>query len=59
MLNDILKLDQLRDFPFKQTLYQLYDLDAKFDLHRITRGFHKDFAAGKAFQHGLSTNPYH
>ena len=45
------------DYPTNQTFHQFHDLDTKFDLQRITGGFHRAFATGVACQQGTLTLP--
>ena len=45
------------DFPTDQNFHLYCDLATGLDLHRITSGFHGDFATGVVFQQGTLTLP--
>ena len=57
MLNDIRPLTNYSDFPTDQTFHTFHDLDTKFDLHRITSGFHGALVTGVACQQGTLALP--
>ena len=50
-------LTSYSDVHTDQTFHQVYDLDTKLNLHRITSGFHGAFATGVTCQQGTLIFP--